>query len=125
MDNEFGEQVRAARKARGLTQSELAEMANISRAYFVRIEKGLTPGLSYVKRRAIEKVLGLEECGPTHEEMAIITYLGEIVKMFEELEEYNTMCTGQFQALMHSAQDVVLARTGVRALKNSIPKEEA
>ena len=46
----FGDQVRRLRKARGITQLELAELLGVGRGYLSQIERGKRdPGLRLVK----------------------------------------------------------------------------
>jgi HTH-type transcriptional regulator/antitoxin HipB len=51
--NDFGEALRSYRKEQGITQDELAKMANLSRKVIIDLEKGK----STVQFNVLEKIL--------------------------------------------------------------------
>lgn len=56
---QLGNRIKEARKARGLTQSEVAEKADTSANYFAQIERGeVNP--SYTMLRSIAKALKIK-----------------------------------------------------------------
>lgn len=57
---EIGHQVRKARKAKGMTQSELAQATHLSRTTVNQMEAGIFPDLGVRKLLAILEVLGLD-----------------------------------------------------------------
>lgn len=57
---DLGAQLRAARRARGLTQAELAERAGVSRNFVVQVERGQRRGAELDRVLALVRALGLE-----------------------------------------------------------------
>lgn len=54
-----GQRIKECRKAKHMTQAELAERANISRMTLVKIEKGTVPNMSAYTLRSLALVLGV------------------------------------------------------------------
>lgn len=57
---EIGEQVRTARKAKRLTQTDVAERARISRNRLVALENGSLTDIGYNTLKPILEILGLD-----------------------------------------------------------------
>ena len=55
----IGEQIRAERRRRGLTGSELAEASSVSQAVISRIERGVRPSI-HPAAEALLEALGLK-----------------------------------------------------------------
>lgn len=55
---EFGAQLRAARHAQGLTQAQVAEKANVSRAFVTDVERGKRPAAEFFRVLAVARALG-------------------------------------------------------------------
>lgn len=57
---ELGQELRTARKARGLSQSALASQARISRSTIARLESGRLPELGATAARRLLQAAGLD-----------------------------------------------------------------
>jgi transcriptional regulator with XRE-family HTH domain len=73
---EIAERVRAARKARNMTQLQLAETAKVSRRNIVAFETGQAPNLGFISITRVLRAVGLEiqlveakSRRPTYEEL--------------------------------------------------------
>lgn len=67
---ELGAQLRAARRAAGLTQAQVAESANVSRAFVIDLEQGKRPGAELSRVLAVARALNrsfvlVEDVRPT------------------------------------------------------------
>lgn len=64
---DFSEILKTKRKAKGMTQQELAEQTNITRYCIAKWENGKTIGIKKESLRALEKALGCK-CGELYQE---------------------------------------------------------
>ncbi|PFG35090.1 helix-turn-helix domain-containing protein [Sanguibacter antarcticus] len=55
--HELGAQLRAARRAAGLTQAQVATSANVSRAFVIDLEQGKRPGAELSRVLAVARAL--------------------------------------------------------------------
>lgn len=55
--HELGAQLRAARRAAGLTQAQVAASANVSRAFVIDLEQGKRPGAELSRVLAVARAL--------------------------------------------------------------------
>lgn len=93
-----GDRIRALRKARGLTQQQLAELSNLDDAYIGSVERGE----SNISLDTLEKLVIALKIHPT--ELFLSTELNELkVIQREAIDEYtailNTLTVNQIQSL--------------------------
>jgi transcriptional regulator with XRE-family HTH domain len=59
-ENELGQAVRVIRRSRGLTQTELAAKAQVSRAFLISFERGTAPRAEIGRAFRVLRVLGMQ-----------------------------------------------------------------
>jgi len=87
----FGKNLKKLRKAKGLTQQQLGDLANINYKFYGDVERGLKNPSSVVIYKlanalgvSVSEILKVEECQSTEVDM-----LKEVEKLFEGKEEKN------------------------------------
>lgn len=98
MRNEFGDWLRSERENRGLSQADLARLANLNRAVINKIESGTRPTPDTLK--SIAKGLKL----PEGEVMRAAGILSQIPKASAQKEELNYL----FDQLNNNDQKTIL-----------------
>ena len=90
----FGERVRERRKQDGLSQSELAEKAGISRTYLSEIERGVATNLSWRVVESLTTELGLSVTPELDAEQRLVNLppgLAEFAASREDISEQDTV----------------------------------
>lgn len=88
MDNleQFGDRVRAARKAQEMKQAELADRVGISRTYLSQIEQGRARNLSFRLAQGLSEKLGIDLPQDGHVEGAEDVKIPAALREFAEEE---------------------------------------